>query len=191
MPIFGRWSFGREFTRKAELYATALFAEPSDADVEWLTSAATRGDDDHARWELRYLRRALGMLTAQRDALDDRTASAVAAALDNAFRGDQRIDPDMYAVAKQQFNARLAAYSDIISSRPGVAHARGRPNPVTTAQRLGQMLLAFAGGPVSSTPEQTQAAGVIAARYLDESNAELQQIFGAASLPEDLAPSQL
>jgi len=46
--------------RKAAKFAEALFREPDPADVEWLTKAATRGDVDHAQWELRYARRALG-----------------------------------------------------------------------------------------------------------------------------------
>ena len=58
-----------------------LMSEPGPDDVDWLATRATRGDIDHARWELRYLRRALGVLVAQRDSLDDRTPSEVLRAL--------------------------------------------------------------------------------------------------------------
>ena len=67
------WTLDREQRRRATTYVSALFAEPSEADVEWLSLHGTDCDTDHARWELRYARRALGLLGAQRDALDDRT----------------------------------------------------------------------------------------------------------------------
>jgi hypothetical protein len=190
MPILGRWWFGRAFTRKAAAYAESLFTEPTDEEVLWLSTTAARGDDDHARWELRYLRRALGLPTAQRDALDDRTGSAVAAAMEERFRGDDHIDPSMFAVATQQFNARLAAYGDIMSSRPGAPASPTRA-AVTTDERIGQMLLAFAGGPMRSRPEDIEAASVLVSRYLAAANEELQKVFGVVALPEDRAPSEL
>ena len=70
MPLFARWRAERELQRKAAAYVTTLFREPEPADVDWLNQTATRGDVDHARWELRYARRALGLIAAQRDALD-------------------------------------------------------------------------------------------------------------------------
>src|SRR5262245_1967900 len=75
MPLFARGRAERELQRKAEAFVAVLFREPDPADVQWLAEAATRGDTDHALWELRYARRALGLIAAQRDALDDRTAS--------------------------------------------------------------------------------------------------------------------
>ena len=81
MPLFARWRAERDLQRKADRYVERLVAEPGDDDVRWLAHAATRGDTDHARWELRYAKRALGLLTAERDALDDRTGSLVARAL--------------------------------------------------------------------------------------------------------------
>ena len=75
MPLFARWRAERDLQRKAESFVAVLFREPGAADVQWLAEAATRGDADHALWELRYARRALGLIAAQRDALDDRTAS--------------------------------------------------------------------------------------------------------------------
>jgi hypothetical protein len=190
VPLFGRWWFGYRFTRKATVYAATLFAEPSDEEVRWLSDAATRGDEDHARWELRYFRRALGLLTAQRDALDDRTGSAVAAAVEEGFRTDERIDPAMQAVAKQQFNARLSAYSDVLTTRPGALRAGGQ-GPATVDERLGQMLLAFAGGPVRANPDHIRSAAGIATGYMAESNSELKRVFGVVELPEDTAPSAL
>src|SRR6478609_4419409 len=91
MPVFARWRAERELQRKAATYVAALFHEPAPADVEWLTANATRGDVDHAQWELRYARRALGLIAAQRDALNDRTASVVAREISEAFARDQHI----------------------------------------------------------------------------------------------------
>ena len=79
--FFGRWRDDRDLQRKADTYVASLMREPAEADVEWLARTATRGDADHARWELRYARRALGLIVAQRDALDDKTGSDVARTL--------------------------------------------------------------------------------------------------------------
>jgi hypothetical protein len=63
--------------------------------------------------------------------------------------------------------------------------------PVTVEERLGQMLLAFSGGPVRSRPEDTEAASVLVSRYLAAANSGLREVFGVAALPEDRAPSEL
>ena len=81
MPFFRSAQSPRAFERKAEGFAVVLRGEPAAEDVAWLAHAATKGDTDHAAWELRYARRALGVLVAQRDALDDRTGSGVARAV--------------------------------------------------------------------------------------------------------------
>src|SRR5688572_18073272 len=92
--------------------------EPSAAEVAWLARDATRGDTDHAQWELRYLRRALGILVAQRDALDDRTASeALRALLHRMQKDDKVVNEDLRELAERQFNARLSAYRDAFTSR--------------------------------------------------------------------------
>jgi hypothetical protein len=53
MAMFDRWRAERDAGRKAATFAEALIREPDPADVQWLASAATRGDTDHAQWELR------------------------------------------------------------------------------------------------------------------------------------------
>ena len=98
---------------------------------------ATRGDVDHARWELRYARRALGLIAAQRDALDDRTASVVARELAEAFA--QRSEH------RRRHDARPPSGSSTRGSsayRDGLA-SRGRR---AGADAIGQTLFAFAGG---------------------------------------------
>ena len=59
--FFGRWREDRELQRKADAFVATLMREPASSDVEWLRNSATKGDGDHALWELRYARRALGL----------------------------------------------------------------------------------------------------------------------------------
>ena len=173
----------RSLGRYAATFVRALQVEPSDADVAWVAEHVTRGDTDHARWELRYARRSLGMLTAERDALDDRTASVVAKALSSSFANDMKIAIDKHDVAERQLGARLLAYRSALADRRG-----GMP----TAERLARVLLSFAG--TSSTvpePELLHRAGELLSRYLTDANDRLRDAFGAVSLPDDIAPSQI
>src|SRR6267378_4425863 len=126
MRLFRSFRDDRALQRRSAEYAATLMLEPPAADVEWLSSQATRGDVDHAIWELRYVRRALGILVAQRDALADR------------MHRDPNVDDELRELAERQFNARLSAYRDAFTSR-----GHGTP-----ALRVAQNLLAFAGGPI-------------------------------------------
>src|SRR5256885_4121483 len=179
MSMFDRWRADRDAQRKAAKFAEALFREPDPADVEWLTKAATRGDVDHAQWELRYARRALGLIAAQRDALDDRTASIVARVISEALTRDQNIASVMAETAERQFNARLSAYRD------GLAAKAGAPTQI----RMGQTLFAFAGGSFKVQDDNIVRAGELLGTYLAEANEALRAAFGTATLPEDIAPS--
>jgi hypothetical protein len=192
MPFLARWRAERNLRRRSATYVATLLEDPSDEDTEWLAAAATRGDLDHARWELRYARRAVGLVVAQRDALDDRTGSSVGRALAEAFERDPNIASDRLAVARHQFNARLGAYRDVLTSRPTSARtAGGAPTVAQTATRLGQILMAFAGGPVGPTSREVPRAGQIISGYVDSAHQALREAFGVASLPEDITPSAL
>lgn len=180
MFFFGRWRSERQLQRKAARFVDVIEAEPAAEDVAWLAHIATRGDEDHARWELRYARAAIGLLVAQRDALDDRTASIVGRALSERFDVDERIDRDRRELAERQFNARLSAYRDAFAARSSAG--RGL---------LGQTLLAFAGGAFRDALEQVNRAGEILAGYEKEANEALRSVFGAAALPEHVPPSAL
>jgi hypothetical protein len=180
VALFERWRAARQLQRKAETFVDSIVAEPEAADVGWLASVATRGDDDHARWELRYALRAIGLLVAQRDALDDRTASLVARAMSERFRNDQLIDRDRRPLAERQFNARLSAYRDALSARV--------PDQ---AVRLGQTLLAFSGGSFRDVDANVRRAGEIMARYEKSANEALRSVFGSAVLPEHVPPSAM
>ena len=171
-----------DLDRMSWAYVAGLMREPDQSDVEWLAKAATKGDADHARWELRYARRALGLIVAQRDALDDKTGSAVARALNAAMDKDQNVDATTIEIAERQFNARVSAYRDGLDSK-----ASG--TPVTT--RLGQTLFAFSGGAFRDATADVAKAGELLTRYAAEANEALRAHFGVAELPEDVRPSAL
>ena len=179
MPFLGEWRADRQRRRRAAQYVQALLAEPSPPDVRWLADVAAGGDVDHAMWELRYARRALGLLAAQRDALDDRTASLVAHALAASLDTDPLIDPEKRDVAERQLNTRLGSYREALA-------ARGSREG--TGVRLARMLLAYAGR-VAPGPDDLAHAADLLAGYLAEANDALRLHFGAAALPEHLPPS--
>ena len=174
-----KWQEDRALRRRAISYISALQQEPADDDVRWLAATGTRGDVDHARWELRYARRALGLLAAQRDALDDRTGSLVAHELAASLGRDANIAAGKLGVAEKQFNDRLRAYAEAL------AHRGGEP----TGARLGRTLLAFAGVTSDAPAAQVARAGEMLAAYLSDANEALRREFGVASLPENVPPS--
>lgn len=182
LPFTSAWRAERERVRRARQVAEALRREPAGEDVVWLADAAASGDQDHARWELRYARAALGLLVAQRDALDDRTSADIAAAIAEGFETDPRIAEDRRDLAKDQFNQRLTAYREAFQMRGGA---------ISAADGLGRCLLAFAsdGARTSGTP--LAYAIELLERYAGESSAALQAAYGAVSLPEDVPPSVL
>jgi hypothetical protein len=158
----------------------SLFAEPEPEQIAWLTALEPNGDEDHARWELRYARRAAGMLAAQRDAVDDRTAAAVGRALTESFHGDRTIARDRAEVALRQFNERLAAYREVLAAR----------QTTPTRQRLGQVLLTFLGRPTSASEDTAVHAGEIVEQALASANGALRREFGDVTLPENVVPSE-
>jgi hypothetical protein len=180
MRLFASFRDDRALLRRSAAFAGSLMAEPAESDVAWLAEKATRGDVDHARWELRYLRRALGILVAQRDALDDRTPSAVLRALMDRMDRDPNVDADLRELSERQFNARLSAYRDAFTSR-----GHGTP-----AVRIAQNLLAFSGGPIRTGDPVVQHGAGLVEEALTSANAQLRATFGEPALPEDLRPSE-
>ncbi len=181
MRLFRSFRDDRALLRRSSAYAAALMLEPSAADVDWLAADATRGDRDHAEWELRYLRRSLGILVAQRDAMDDRTASEALRALLHRMQKDHNVDGDLHELAERQFNARLSAYRDAFTSK-GVGRA---------SVRVAQNLLAFSGGPLRSDDPAVVRGAEVVSEYLAQCNAALQESFGKVELPEDVPPSRV
>jgi hypothetical protein len=180
MAFLSEWRLDRERRARTRVFVRTLYEEPAPADVEWLDVLATQHDADHARWEWRYARRALGLLVAGRDALDDRTASLVARELSESLARDPAIGPGMLPLAERQFNDRLRAYGDALATRP--------PDP--SGRRLAAALLRFADVDQPGEADLARAAAVLSV-YMLQANAALRSAFGAASLPEDVVPSTL
>lgn len=172
------WSARRAARAGAVAAVKQAFQEPDEADVAWMAGLVPGGDADHARWELRYARRSMLMLSARRDALDDLTPSLVAAALDDQLSADPASDETLRALSLRQFNVRLKAYGDALGFR----------GPERGTAALGRLLLSF------FSIDDADAAAVARAEqlvhgYLDEANASLRRFFGTASLPTDVVPS--
>lgn len=182
LPFTAAWRTARERERRAKVIAAGLGREPELADVAWLAEAAANGDEDHARWELRYARAALGLLTAQRDALDDRTAAEIAKAITAMLERDPRIAEDRRDLAAQQLNERLLAYREAL-------HLRG--GPITSADAVGRCLLAFASDGVRTAGAPLAYAIELLEKYTDEAANLLRRTYGEAQLPEDVPPSVL
>jgi hypothetical protein len=179
--LWGGWRHSRALRARASTYVDALGHDPAEEDVRWLADAATHGDEDHARWELRYARQALGLLTAQRDALDDQTGSAVAHALAESLGRDRRVAPGKLGIAERQLNERITAYADALGNREGAG----------SGWHLGRTLLRFSGCRETVAPEIVAQAAEITSRYLGEANEALRDAFGAAMLPDNERPSML
>ena len=185
IPFTPEWRRARDRMRdrapRAARFVASLQHEPDDADVDWLASAATNGDLDHARWELRYARLALGVLAAQRDPLDDQTAADVVEALANAIRVDERSDPTLRPLVERQLNDRLAGYREALAARGGAAG---------TPEKLGRVLLAFASDGARSAGAPLGRAAALMVQYDASASETLRRVYGAAVLPEDVAPSR-
>lgn len=183
VPLVGAWVARRRRRRQARAVVAQFLTEPREADVLWLAEAAAGGDVDHARWELRYARRALGMIAAQRHALDDQTASDVAAALADALAADPHIAPDRRALAERQFNDRVATYRESLQARGGM---------LDPMDRLGRMLLAFSSDAARTAGSPLPRAIELMDAYLSEAIDALRRVYGGApALPEDARPSEI
>lgn len=159
-----------------------LRRDPDSADVAWLADAAANGDADHARWELRYARAALGLLVAQRDALDDRTAAEIARSYTDTLAANPQIAADRRELAERQFNDRLLAYREALAVRGG---------PISAPDAVGRCLLAFASDGARTAGAPLNYAIELLERYADEAAAALRAAYGEAKLPEDVPPSVL
>jgi hypothetical protein len=163
-------------------YVAWLWEEPSPQDVQWVAGAATNGDADRAAWELRYAKRALGLLVAERDALDDRTPSLVAQEITIRTKLDRNVAPGMVALAERQFDERLKVYRDAVLEVPASQ---------LDAEALGRAFATTAAPGVSLPADVVARLGTTLLGYLLGANEMLRSVVGAAALPEDLPPSAL
>ncbi len=143
--------------------------------MQWLASLAPNAQV--AERELVFAQRAIGLIVAERDALDDRTASDVAHQLAAVLARETRTQPDLgraWAERWRTYTATLAVRGD--SESP--------------AARLARVLLA--GSAVTNpTTEQLVRATQFVLGVRTRANEALRAVFGVASLPEDVRPSAL
>lgn len=173
MGLISDWRASRERRQRAERYLQLILTVTDRADVDWLASAC--GDRASAERELRFLRRAVALIVAERDALDDRTASDVSHALIAGDAGSAR------EADAAEWAARFRAYTSALA-------VRGQTD--APAARLAKVLLDGAGaGEVSA--EQAERATEIVQGVRNKANEVLRTVFGVASLPEDVRPSAL
>ncbi len=182
LPFTSEWRQSRVRARSARRVVEALRREPAEADAAWLADAAANGDLDHARWELRYARAALGLIVAERNALADRTAADVSAGLLAALGADPHIAIDRRELAERQFSERLLAYREAMTLRGGT---------IPPEDRVGRCLLAFASDGARTAGAPLAYAIELLERYAEEATESLRAAYGEAELPEDVQPSVL
>ncbi len=175
MGFWAVWKASRLRRQRVEGYLTHLVGEPDAALLRWLTLRA--GSADAARRELVFSRRAIGLIVAERDALDDRTAADVAHELEPVVGAEARRD----AGAGRLWAERWRAYTAALAVRG---------NPESPAARLARVLLSGVGitEPTADDLQRTTAYVHDTRAYLNE---QLRLAFGAVSLPDDVRPSAL
>ena len=124
-----------------------------------------------------FARRAIGLIVAERDALDDRTAADVAHQLAPVVAAEARRD----AEAGRLWTERWRSYTTALAVRG---------NPESPAARLARVLLSGAGL-MEPTADDLQQITAFVHETRGNLNEHLRAAFGAASLPEDVRPSAL
>lgn len=175
MGMLGEWRATRERRRLAATYLHALLSAAEPADTQWLASVS--GDANVAQRELTFARRALALIVAERDALDDRTASDVAHELTSVTEQEARRDQS----AGKAWPVRWRAYTDAFAVR-GATEA--------PAVRLARVMLAGAGV-AEPSPELLARATQCVHAIRAKANESLRAAFGVASLPDDVRPSAM
>lgn len=160
---------------RAEAYVRHLLAPPPTEAARWLEALGV--PVSVAAREVAWAIRAVGLIVAARDALDDRTAAEVSHALDRALAAGDPVTGDGTVTWRQRQDAYLQAHG-----------ARGTGEPV--ARRLARVLLQGAGVHTPTTAALDAAVAALTAHRM-QLNAELGQAFGVASLPDDLPPSSV
>lgn len=175
MSILSEWRVARDRRKRAAVYLGAITQHVAPSDVEWLTTLAEGRNGALATRELQFARRAIGLIVAERDALDDRTASDVAHQLATVISSEARQD----AVAGRAWSERWRAYTSALAAR-GSTEA--------PAARLARVMLA-GGGVLQPTAEQLVRATQYILAVRTGANEALRTAYGSASLPEDVRPS--
>ncbi len=160
----------------AEQYLRSVLTEPAADDIAWLTGA-TGASRELALIELAFSQKAIALIVAERDALDDRTAADVSHAIDAVVAREARVRRNVV----EEWHAHWREYADALA-------ARGRAEPPLT--RISRVLLRRSGV-AEPLAEQLARAVRIVTGFRHGANDALRAAFGSASLPEDMAPSEL
>ncbi len=172
MGFWQEWQIARQRRKRAAAYLEALRSPAADPDVVWLTALGVPAD--LAAREMLFARRAIGLIVAERDALDDQTAADVAHALNASLAATP-------ASAAPLWQARWRAYAAALATRGSTE---------VPARRMARVLLEGAEVPTPTVPQLAAATGVMQA-LRGRANEALREIFGVASLPEDVRPSAM
>ena len=175
MNVIGSWRLARERKRLAERFVQEVLRAPSASEIDWL--AALTRDRAVAQREITFARRAIALMVAERDALDDRTASDVAHALVHPVNDEARRSPDV----GRAWTSRSREYAAALAVRGQSA---------TPATRLAHVLLNGAAVSEAHHDAVEQATQFVQTARAS-ANESLRAIFGAATLPEDVRPSAL
>jgi hypothetical protein len=173
--MWGEWRASRERKLRAERYLGTVLRDPPEAELQWLQTLGV--SNQRAVRELGFCRRAVGLIVAERDALDDRTAADVAHLLAPVMAGESRRDPEYGAAWPERWRAYAAALA-----------VRGSAE--APAVRLARVMLAGLGMP-EPTPEVLQHATRYVMETRSQCNESLRAAYGEATLPEDVKPSTL
>ncbi len=175
MGLIAEWRASRERRHRAERYLDAVLTPAEAADLAWLSGVA--GDAARARREMDFLRRAVALIVAERDALNDQTAADVAHALTaRAHDGVSASASDTTA-----WSGRFREYSAAMA-------VRGNTEPPAT--RLARVLMESLGRSTPSANDVERAAQLVQSAR-NTANEALRKVFGVASLPDDIRPSAL
>ena len=173
MRWWRQWRASRERRRRAVYFAARCTDPPP---IEWLAWAEELSPDvERARQELEFLTLAMGLIVAERDALDDRTVSEVARAMAPVLAREAATDP----VRATQWGQRWRSYGEAMARR-------GDREPAP--QRCARVFLAGVGV-VEPDERQLRRAAIAVSEIRDRLNAALRRAFGEARLPADVKPS--
>ena len=175
MGMWAEWRAKRQRSRRASAYLGQLLGTPDLVDITWLGAAGV--SEPLAVRELTFAKRAIGLIVAERDALDDRTASDVAHQLAPVISREARVTVDL----GREWGKRWRAYTAALAVRGNVE---------SPAARLARVLLSGAGI-AEPSPEQLLRATQCMNEMRGAANLALREVFGVASLPDDIRPSAL
>jgi hypothetical protein len=164
--VFATWREARRRREMAARYLAAVDAAGGATAPSWLAGAASPGADADREW--RWAVRAVGLIVAERDALDDRTVADVSHVVDAGLGGD-----------RAAWRERQRRYAEALARRGG------REAPLTRVARA----LLDAVGAGNAAPERIAEAARQLTAVRIAANEALRAAFGAVSLPEDEAPS--